>query len=378
MIYPLITTLGRRGARIDAVVSDNGSHDIMAAHPFIRNVYPWREKRSAMMNIWNISCKLRKTVYDAAYSASPSWTRESIVAMACRANRKEGFAGDQRYYLDKILIGLGGITRRSRESDHDFINNRNLFGLGAQEVDLNKNNLLFLERKAQCRAGALCSREIPEGGGAFLIALHPGSKAKERRWSTKKFSELANRLAKKHDFVRFVIIGGADEVELMESLRKDIKGGATVARGLSLIEAALLLRNCGIFIGNDSAPMHFAALQYIPNISIWGLSNYRRTSPVGNRSVIVRKRLPCSPCYDAALSTHMNCRTGLECIHTISVDEVFSVADSYVDSIRKAGSSVSNTVLETGSLRAEREILETGALVLHLIPGLQSEGAPQP
>ena len=64
----------------------------------------------------------------------------------------------------------------------------------------------------------------------------------------------------------------------------------------TLREAIYLISQCRLFISNDSGLMHIAGALNIPTVAIFGSTNPVTTSPVGNKSVIVRKEVSCSPC----------------------------------------------------------------------------------
>jgi heptosyltransferase-2 len=67
-------------------------------------------------------------------------------------------------------------------------------------------------------------------------------------------------------------------------------------------ETAALLERCDLFVGNDSGPMHIAALMGVPVVAIFGPSNSRAWGPYTppmeqSKHRIVALDLPCMPCF---------------------------------------------------------------------------------
>jgi ADP-heptose:LPS heptosyltransferase len=62
--------------------------------------------------------------------------------------------------------------------------------------------------------------------------------------------------------------------------------------------------------------MHLAAAVGTSVVALFGPTSPERTGPYGEGHVVIRRGLPCSPCF------RKTCET-MECMKTISVDEVF-------------------------------------------------------
>jgi heptosyltransferase-2 len=94
---------------------------------------------------------------------------------------------------------------------------------------------------------------------ATQIILHPGSGSPAKVWP--RFKELAQSLP--------------DAVPLPTTL--------------SLPEVAEHLRNCRVFIGNDSGITHIAAYWGIPTVALFGPTDSKIWGPVGRRVNILQK-----------------------------------------------------------------------------------------
>jgi heptosyltransferase-2 len=70
--------------------------------------------------------------------------------------------------------------------------------------------------------------------------------------------------------------------------------------------------------------MHIAGALNIPTIAIFGSTNPVTTAPAGNKSIIVRREVPCSPCLKKT------CPTDFRCMKLISVEDVLPVAEKLI------------------------------------------------
>ena len=65
----------------------------------------------------------------------------------------------------------------------------------------------------------------------------------------------------------------------------------------SIKELASYIAGLGLFITNDSGPMHIAAAFKVPTVALFGPTNFTRTSPYNNPNArLAHLNLPCMPC----------------------------------------------------------------------------------
>ena len=79
-----------------------------------------------------------------------------------------------------------------------------------------------------------------------------------------------------------------------------------------------LIARCHAFITNDSGLMHVAGAMNVPTVAIFGSTNPVTTSPPGERNIIIRKPVDCSPCLKTV------CPTDFRCMNLIGVEEVLA------------------------------------------------------
>ncbi|PWT72308.1 MAG: hypothetical protein C5B60_09740 [Chloroflexi bacterium] len=172
----------------------------------------------------------------------------------------------------------------------------------------------------------LDDRTSRPGAGPPLVAVHPGSGSYSyaRRWSAENYAELAAALHREYG-ARILLVRGTEEQELEQKMRKTLFNPAWIESsvGETFHLLARRLSECALFVGNDSFPMHMAALVGIPTVGVFGPSNHQAWGPYrpdAPREVYVVRRsdLACSPCFYRGHSLGMpegcpprNCLTDL-------------------------------------------------------------------
>jgi heptosyltransferase I len=154
--------------------------------------------------------------------------------------------------------------------------------------------------------------------GAFAV-LHPGSSdfGLYKRWPAERFSGLAARLSQSGTPV--VVAWGPGERELagrvVEAAGKDGAGVrlAPETRPLSVLIA--LLARAGVFVGNDSGPLHIASACGTPTVGLYGPKDPSVYAPYSPPRAVLYHPLPCSPCGKRRCENP-------ECMKALSVDAV--------------------------------------------------------
>jgi ADP-heptose:LPS heptosyltransferase len=137
-----------------------------------------------------------------------------------------------------------------------------------------------------------------------LIAMHPGcaSYMKARRWRPERFAQLADMVYGEFGGV-LILLGGADELPLREQIASSMQSAMPThilsgQESIGLVAATM--KQCDLFIGNDSGLMHVSAAVGIPTVGIFGLTNHKAWGPYmpldSGKSMIARLDLPCMPC----------------------------------------------------------------------------------
>jgi ADP-heptose:LPS heptosyltransferase/GT2 family glycosyltransferase len=173
--------------------------------------------------------------------------------------------------------------------------------------------------------------ELPEPVRALfarkVVAIHPGAGNITKQWPEEHFSALIDLLIEKND-VNVLLVGGVDEIEVARELLSNLQHPDRVASMVgktSLTELPRLLKNCSLYIGNDSGPKHIAAAVGIPTVGIHsGVVDPVEWGPMGPNAVALRRNMTCSPCY---LANADDCPRALACLRFLEPNLVYETAD---------------------------------------------------
>ena len=144
------------------------------------------------------------------------------------------------------------------------------------------------------------------------IALSIGGSADYKKWPIKNYQIIANFL--KPNFNLF-IIGGKDDFEAASQLKNVIN----LCGKLTLIQSAVLMKNCLLTISNDTGPMHLSYAVGTPVIGLFSNWDFPKTwhPPEDNLNVALRaENIPCTVCLKE------KCPYDNMCIKQIEVSEV--------------------------------------------------------
>lgn len=151
-----------------------------------------------------------------------------------------------------------------------------------------------------------------------LVAIAPGSKWESKVWPEQRFAEVVQRLIAEFD-VFPVIFGGAEDREKGDRLIAEWERGANAAGELSVRESAALLKDCDMYLGNDTGTMHLAAAVGTPCVAVFAAIDWvGKWTPFGDNNRVFRKSVECEGCH-----TPM-CFNNHKCLDLVTVDEVYA------------------------------------------------------
>jgi len=151
------------------------------------------------------------------------------------------------------------------------------------------------------------------------IAIHPTARWPTKLWGDERFAELVRRLPPD----RVVLTGAASERDRIETIAQ---GRPNLAGKTSLLELAELYARCAVVVTNDSGPMHLAAAVGTPVVAIFGPTDPSLTGPYGNRHVVLRSAVDCSPCF----KKHCVHRPPMECMEQVTVEQVLAAVNPFL------------------------------------------------
>lgn len=104
-----------------------------------------------------------------------------------------------------------------------------------------------------------------------FVLIHPGSSKKgiNKRWGNDNFIRLIGNIKKEHN-IPSVILTGQDEKDMELSFKHC---SFIPEFDIGLEEMIALIKNCHIFIGNDSGPLHLSTVLGVKTLGIFTASN---------------------------------------------------------------------------------------------------------
>lgn len=358
LMTPVIDSLARAAYQVDAIVSDNGSHEILTLTPNVRKRYLWLEHDGVISNLFRLRSELGRSRYDVAYALYPNGKRENALLYLARASRKIRYTDSQHYY--RLLNFLPADRKLPLERRHDVNNNLRLIETnGAARSDTPQ---LCLSEEAR----QFADRFFEANGlvGKFIVALHPGGGGKAKQWSEDKYRELCARLIENED-IALLVFGSAAEEALVQSVTPALDNRVRAVCGLSIDRVAALLAKSRLLIGNDSALAHIASALDVPVAVIWGYTDFNRVAPFNSKGLLIRIDYPCNPCYEFATGYIDDCRYHLKCIRNIAADQVHRIVQRYISILRNGDQPAADLFAgEPGVAKVER--LESGCLRIDL------------
>ncbi|MFQ5904653.1 MAG: glycosyltransferase family 9 protein, partial [Candidatus Binatia bacterium] len=229
-----------------------------------------------------------------------------------------GFLGTRSFFCHIVI--------NNSSSDHFLDRNLELAqAIGVPVSEEDRRPVLALPAAAARYADAIIEKK---GWGKHhpLVGIHPGSGAgmKAKRWPTERYAALSRLLCQELE-ARVIVFEGPDEGELAQSVRDALSSEVELHAGGTFLQTAAVVGRCHLFIANDTALMHAATALDVPTIALFGPTDPEQNGPYGTGHVVIRKPLPCSPCYRLT-DYRIRCHIAYECMRLITVEEVLAHA----------------------------------------------------
>jgi heptosyltransferase-2 len=282
---PAVAPLGRRMPGVDAV------HVLEADHGEL-----------ALEARWRLARRLAPLAFDQAI-VLPNSFKAALVPWWAGIRRRTGWVGEQRF----LVLN----DRRRLVRDHYPLMIERFMALGLDDgvllekpyprpelsVDADNVGRLIREHGLEAEAVALCP------GAAFGPA---------KRWPATHYAELARSLTAAGRQVW--LLGGPKDTPVCTEIEGLVPTGlVNLAGRTSLTDVVDLLSVASAAVSNDSGLMHVAGAVGTPLVALYGSTSPDFTPPLGERKVVLRQALPCSPCFERS------CPLGhTDCLNTLS------------------------------------------------------------
>src|SRR5207247_9124536 len=161
-----------------------------------------------------------------------------------------------------------------------------------------------------------------------IIGFQPGTSPAMRwkQWPIERYREVIATVIAERPDAQIILFGSASEDVMICEMAHGLEGRILLAAGkTSVKQVAALIEQCDLLVCNDSGLMHAAVAVGTPVVAIYGPTDIRRTSPLGDRHTVIRHELPCSPCFKLEGDDQVHACPHHDCLRTIEAEEVLSV-----------------------------------------------------
>ena len=308
-----------------AILIPNFLIDLWKTFPHVDEIIPFQKKRG-IGSIWedlNLSQSLKERNFDLAVILPRSF-RSAFHIYLARIPIRVGYQDEGR----SIFLTHG--VRRSKETLHIHrvhYYQKLIESLG--EID-NPPSPQIILREEDRKWADQALKDLGILGVKSLIGMNPGATyGLAKCWYPERFGELGKRLSEKWE-VSILLFGKEEERPIVQEILRHLGAkGIDLTGKTGLLQLAALLERCHLLVTNDTGTMHVATAVGTPVVALFGSTDPLTTGPWGNGHVVVRKEIPCSPCWKRI------CPTDHQCMELITVDEVEEVVDHQLRQLKK-------------------------------------------
>jgi ADP-heptose:LPS heptosyltransferase len=312
-------------SHITALVMHASSRQILEENPYIDRVLEWNFMREPFFKTMNFIRRLRQERFDISLTSYPG-NRAAYNITSFLIGARQRIAHQYRHHNGSNLHWLNHHTLTESNDRHNVEENiRLLEFLGIAPAGVARDPQFFLNSRNEqfaldfWQTHQLAKKEL-------VVGMHTYSsefKNMHRKcWPKERFAELIDLIAERYASAVVLFEGPVDEKN-NDGIAALAKHQPIRVRQTSVAQTAALLKKCQVVVSNDSGVMHLAAAVKTPCVAIFGPTNPQKLGPFYAEHVVVRKGLPCSPCFYYSADP-LTCRAGLDygCLCTITAAEV--------------------------------------------------------
>lgn len=298
--------------------------DLVRMHPAVDEVMVYERpgRHSGLAGLFALARELRGKNFDAALLLQNA-IEAAIIAWLAGIPVRAGYSTDARGLLLTHPVKRTSQILTVHQSIY-YLEMLKALGFRSSQGALR----LAATEKQRLSAEKLLG-QFGIAGRRPLVGMAPGAAyGPAKRWFPERFAAVADRLAGR-TACPVLLFGSDGDRASTEAVQAAAKNPfIDIAGRTNLEDAIALIARCDLFITNDSGLMHVAGALGVPTVAIFGSTNPQTTYPLGERTVILRRPVDCSPCLKK------ECPTDFKCMDLVTVDEVY---DESVRLLAEAG-----------------------------------------
>lgn len=315
----LLTNFPEAEISILASPSAKGVLSLFSRRKILSNVIDYDLKgthRSFLKKLLLISV-LRKRRYELIYAPGRGvgMREQAVMSFMIGAPHRLGFKGEKNGFLNTVEVEF---------RENVPILKQNLAILKAAGLEIHRNEIEICVSEKDMVEAEKFLRERDLNDSHPLISIHPGSSWSRglTSWPLDKYINLIKILISELK-AKVIIVGDKSERESGERIIREIQGADVIsAMGKTTIgQMVALINRSDLFIGNDSGPLQIALSMRKKSVGIFGPTLPEQVLSPFERCIVVKKNLPCSPCYLHQYNFVLDC-IEKKCLDLITTDEI--------------------------------------------------------
>jgi ADP-heptose:LPS heptosyltransferase len=193
-------------------------------------------------------------------------------------------------------------------------------------IEPGPTELFFPLGEEQRRWATAFLREEGIEGGRPLVLVSPGSGWSGKNWPSERFRAVADWLERERG-AQVAWIGSAGEAALLGD--GPLPGKKWFGR-FSIPQLAAVMERAALWFGNDSGPMHLAAVVGCPTVSLWGPTEPGKWAPRAAKHRHIRRMERCPGCeyWNPAKTCFQETHA---CMEAISVEDAMAAVGAVLE-----------------------------------------------
>jgi lipopolysaccharide heptosyltransferase II len=235
----------------------------------------------------------------------PNSLRVALETWLSGVSRRVGYRGHSRNWLLNQVIPERPPPRRLEHQSARYLRIAQICGAGNSHQPTSNIRMAASDERSAINYQPL------------QIGLSPGAEyGTAKRWLPERFAEVAAKVAAQTP-VQWVLFGTPKDAEIGEQIATSLGDSCVNRIGQTTLDQLILaLRDCRLLLTNDTGTMHLAWLLGVPVVAIFGSTEPGLTGPLGDRHIILRHHVECSPCF------LRKCPIDFRCMKAVAVQEV--------------------------------------------------------
>lgn len=262
--------------------------DLWSSAPFVDRVMGLKQPKS----LFDTAKQLRAEKFGDAILLTNSFRTAAEAALA-RIPVIVGYPGHSRRWLLKHVVERSSYTSARAHQKYHYIDL--ISSLGAPEDD----TFPTLRRPQM-------EQRLDQ------VSLFPGAEyGPAKRWPPSYFCEIARRFRDQRQ-AKVIIMGARKDCPIAAEITAQLPWVENRTGQTSLAEVMTEISRSRLVLCNDSGAMHLASALGVPTVAVFGSTEPSRTGPLGPHNAVLRRHVPCSPCF------LRNCPLDFACMITLT------------------------------------------------------------